>query len=174
MLHFPAIVVALTLVCAMLLSACSQQQQADDKSVISQQTAIGSGTGTGIGTGIGTAIDLGTGAMYPGGFPIAQYPGSRVTTSTSSGSEGMGPSTKAIVLTSGDDIYKIGQFYQSELTKGGWQINHMSVMGNLLNMEAVKGKSKATITVTNNGDSFNINGQNTGKSNISLVVLSKQ
>lgn len=161
MSQFRAILTTVSIGASILLLGCTQQQQQqdDNSSVLVQQPTIG--------------INLGTGVMYPSGFPLAQYPGSKINTSTSNGSRDVGMTTRAVVLTSGDDIYKVGQFYQNELLKAGWEIKDMTASTNLLSMNAEKGKARAVVTVSPAGGKFSVGGVETGVSSIQLVITSK-
>ena len=139
------------------LCACSQQQQDEKIAVVVQQPTSG--------------FNVASGVMYPLNFPVPQYPGSKITTSSATGTINSGPSTRALVLTSGDDIYKIADFYQRQLTSEGWQLTRVTSVSNLCNMDLTKGSLKASISIAPAGGNFSIAGQETAATSIQIVVL---
>ncbi len=141
----------------LVLCGCSQQEE-KIPTIVAPETTVGSVPSTG--------------ALYPLGFPIPQYPGSGLTTTSSSTLASGGKEARAVVLASKDDIYQIAKFYQEKLLEGNWKITQMTTSGSLLNIEAQREKSKVTVSITKVGSNYSIAGKKSGGSSIQVVLIS--
>jgi hypothetical protein len=139
------------------LSGCSQQEE-KLPAIVVQEPVPGAGPSTG--------------ALYPFGFPIPQYPGSGLTTTSSSALASGGKEARAIVLASQDDIFQIAKFYQEKLIEGNWKITQMTTSGSLLSIEAQREKSKVNISITKVGANYSVAGKKGIGSSIQLVLIS--
>lgn len=92
---------------------------------------------------------------FPAGFPVSQYPESKV--SISSETPSWVKNANVITLTTNDSQDKVANFYRNELTAKGWKINYDKTtppnpkrqLPGYICLTAVQGADQLTTTIQN-------------------------
>lgn len=96
-------------------------------------------------------------------FPLPIYPKAAASGSVSAQGE-ENEQSKMLLLTTTDPIEKVSEFYQAELSKGGWSVENVQSMPKLITIQGVMKEKKLESNVTINDDA--------GKTTIMLNLAS--
>jgi hypothetical protein len=104
-------------------------------------------TKTGAGFNVGTSADIP--ADFPNDFPI--YPGAAPKGSLSGSNKG---DTKGfwVMLTTGDDVKKVEDYYTGNLPKQGWKVGQTLSMGGTVTMQVSKGGLGGAVIISRSGN----------------------
>ena len=143
-----SIIAAIATIC--LVCGCSRTVTSSDGSAV---TVSGDGTKISLKSADGaTTVNGSSSQQYPADFPVAQYPGSKISTnmtinSTATNSQAA-TGQKMIMLTTPDKSTPIVQFYKDKLTAAGWTIeNSMDTPGAASFVGATKDKAKLYVSI---------------------------
>jgi hypothetical protein len=113
-----------------------------DRPAGSGTTRDGNNAATQVGGGnTGNAFAVDTTNKYPGEFPIAQYPGSKVALTSKNGE------LLDVLMSSTDDFDKVAQFYKDETRAKGFTVKNLAQPTGYLTLIASKGQQELTTRV---------------------------
>lgn len=88
-------------------------------------------------------------------FPLPMYPAAQPSGSV--GSQGdANDNSKFLMLTSQDAVSKIGDFYEAEMKKEGWNIVSLNTLPSMINISAEKDNLEGSVMVTGDGENTTI------------------
>lgn len=88
-------------------------------------------------------------------FPLPMYPSAKPAGSV--GSQGdANDNSKLIMLTSQDAVSKIGDYYEAEMKKDGWNIVSLNTLPSMVNISAEKDNLEGNVMVTGDGENTTI------------------
>lgn len=108
-----------------LLCGCSQTYAGKDGSSV---TVSGDGTKIAVKGSDGSTVTGNMNGGYPASFPVAQYPGSKISTNMALNTSASGSTPAAgqtiIMLNTTDKPVDVIKFYKENLTAAGWKIEN--------------------------------------------------
>lgn len=119
---------------ASLLSGCGE----------SKEVSFNSG-------GVKQTFAAGKDATPDSSFPLPIYPAAK-TTGTVAAQGDADDNSKFLMLSSHDTVSQIGDFYEAQMKKDGWNIVTLNTLPSMVNISAEKDMMESSVMVTNDGE----------------------